>query len=605
MSSSFIRILLTSIVLTSVIPTSAQEQKLAVVIGVNAYRANSGLPTLQHAASDAAALSSTLRNTGFTVYEMTHDEARKAGQETMSPQLAYIRDQIKGVLEFPNLGDRDAVLITLHGHGVQYDMVDAKGNKTPKFYFCPADATVDGLKTANEITDRNRLLPLEELYADLASCPAATKLLIVDACRNDPTSPSVFRESLASATLPKLPAPTGGTAAFFSCKANQRAVEDSALKQGVFSHFLVKGLQGEADLPLAGKPADGIITFAELSAYVANNTYAHVYDKYKVRQSPELRGDYDLNLPLARISKPLPDLITNSVSMKLKLIRTGEFLMGNDDTRGGLESAGFVLSDSFDNSDEHPAHRVRITKPFYMGIHEVTRGQFAAFVNETSYQTEAEKDGKGGYGNDAAGNGAQKPEYNWKDNGTSQTDAHPVINVSWNDALEFVKWLSKQEGKQYRLPTEAEWEYCCRAASGTHFSSGDGLVSLKGFANVLDTSYKGEYTNNDDKVYQPFPFDDGFVYTSPVGRFKPNGFGLYDMHGNVWEWCSDRYGKDYYATSPMNDPAGATSGSYRVCRGGSWFYSAWFCRSAHRSYVDPSYRNVGLGFRLALSPSGE
>jgi sulfatase modifying factor 1 len=295
---------------------------------------------------------------------------------------------------------------------------------------------------------------------------------------------------------------------------------------------------------------------------------------------------------------------TNSIGMKLKLIPPGEFMMGSNSSRGDLETAGFVLPDDFDNNDEQPAHRVRITNPFYMGIHEVTRGQFAAFVNDTGYQTEAEKDGKGGYGFDAAGNGAQKPEYNWKHNGMSQTDSHPVVNVSWNDTVEFIQWLSKKEGKQYRLPTEAEWEYSCRAGSETHFSSGDSLASLKGFGNMLDASYKGQYTN-DYKLFQPFPFDDGFVYTSPVGQFKANKFGLYDMHGNVWEWCSDWYGPDYYATSPLADPAGATSGLGRVLRGGSWWLSARVCRSVSREDFGPSFRSRDLGFRLALSPSGQ
>lgn len=282
----------------------AQERKLAVVIGVNAYRSNSGLPRLKHAEADAEALSGTLREVGYKVYKMTHAAGRQAGQEEMAPQLAYIRDQIQGVLEYPNLGANDAVLITLHGHGVQYDQIGSDGTKTPKFYFCPADATVSGLKSANDITERNRLLPLDELYADLESCKAATKLLIVDACRNDPTAPGVFRESLASATLPKLPPPRGGTAAFFSCKPNQRAVEDANLQKGVFTHFLVKGLQGKADISPEEKPADGVITFAELSAYVADNTYAYVFTKFKARQSPELRGKYDPNMQIATV--PLP-----------------------------------------------------------------------------------------------------------------------------------------------------------------------------------------------------------------------------------------------------------------------------------------------------------
>jgi len=313
----------------------------------------------------------------------------------------------------------------------------------------------------------------------------------------------------------------------------------------------------------------------------------------------------DLQLEIKKSLPINPDLITNSVGMKLKLIPAGEFMMGSNASRGDLEADGFVWSDAFDNSHEQPAHRVRISKPFYMGIHEVTRGQFAEFVNDTGYRTDAEKDGQGGSGVDAAGNAARKREYTWKDNGLSQTDSHPVINVSWNDAVEFIKWLSKKEGKQYRLPTEAEWEYCCRAGSEAHFSTGDSLASLKGFGNMLDASYKGEYPNNDDKKNQPFPFADGFVYTSPVGRFKTNGFGLYDMHGNVWEWCSDWYGKDYYATSPMTDPGGPTTGSNRVLRGGSWFGSAASCRAALRGGFDPTDRGSYLGFRLALSPSDQ
>ncbi|MFM9966257.1 MAG: caspase domain-containing protein [Planctomycetaceae bacterium] len=291
----------------------AQGRKLAVVVGVNAYRPNSGLPALQHADSDATKLSAALRANGFTVYELTHEVARQPGKETLAPNIEYIRDAIEGMLEFPNLGREDSILVALHGHGVQFEEVKTvkkngkdEEERTPKFYFCPADATISGIKIVNDLTDRNHLLPLEELYEQLAGCKATTKLLIVDACRNDPTQPGLFREGLASATLPKLPPPTGGTAAFFSCKSNQRAVEDPALQQGVFTHFLVQGLLGKADLPLEGKPAgDGVITLSELSAYVGNNTYAHVYEKYKVKQSPELRGDYDLNLPLARVTAPL------------------------------------------------------------------------------------------------------------------------------------------------------------------------------------------------------------------------------------------------------------------------------------------------------------
>ncbi len=600
MSNFFIRVLTISIALTSVIPAFCQERKLAVVVGVNAYRANSGLPTLQHAGGDAAALSGTLRDSGFTVYEMTHDEARKGGQETMSPQLDYIRDQIKGILESPNLGENDAILITLHGHGVQYDFVDNAGKKTPKFYFCPADATVAELKTANEITERNNLLPLEELYADLANCTAATKLLIVDACRNDPTAPNIFRSSLASSTLPKLPPPTGGTATFFSCKANQQAVEDSGLQQGVFTHFLVKGLQGDADQPTAGKPGDGIITFAELSTYVANNTYAHVYDKFKVRQSPELRGDYDLNLPLVRINRQIPQEITNSIGMTLKLIPAGEFLMGSSDAdvAAALKADSNITAENL--KGERPQHRVKISRPFYAGVYEVTQGEYEAVMgtNPSHFST--------------SGGGGDKV-------GGMNTKRFPVETVSWYDAIEFCNKLSQKEKltpyysltsveredghiksatvvvgqasslptSGYRLPTEAEWEYLCRSATTSAYNFGSVLNGDK--ANVdgnypFGTTTKGSFLER----------------STDVGSYAVNRFGLHDVHGNVWEWCFDVYDESSYGSrsGTTADPLSSSGSEYRVLRGGSWYSLSGVARSAGRAGIQPVDRDGSDGFRL-------
>lgn len=302
MHKSIVVLAVFALICWSVAEVSAEGRKLAVVVGVNAYRSNSGLPNLRYAASDAKSLSAALRQQGYTVFELTHERAREPGSEHFAPNVAYIRDQIEGVLRYPNLGADDAVLISLHGHGVQFEQLDDSGRRVPQFFFCPADATITGVKTANELSASNHLLPLDEIYAQLGECTAATKLLVVDACRNDPTQPEVFRSALASSTLPKLPPPPGGTAAFFSCRAEQRAVEDPELNQGVFTYFIVQGLQGRADQPREGQTSgDGIVTLAELSAYVANNTYAHVYEKYNVRQSPELRGDFDLNLPLASL----------------------------------------------------------------------------------------------------------------------------------------------------------------------------------------------------------------------------------------------------------------------------------------------------------------
>lgn len=299
--SQHLRLAVLTLLLVFTPRAEAAGRKLAVVVGVDTYRSGSGLPSLEHATSDARSLAGVLRENGFTVYEMTHETARRPGAETLAPTIAYVRDQIDGVLGFPNLGPDDVVVVSLHGHGVQFAPRTGDAASTPRFYFCPADSTIAGLGHVEDVSERNHLLPLEELYMSLGRCEAATKLLVIDACRNDPTRPSVFREGLASATLPKLPPPPGGTIAFFSCKENERAVEDPRLRKGVFTHFLVSGLRGAADQPAAGRPGDGIVTCSELATYVANNTYQYVFDTYRTRQTPRLRGEFDLTLPLARV----------------------------------------------------------------------------------------------------------------------------------------------------------------------------------------------------------------------------------------------------------------------------------------------------------------
>ena len=211
---------------------------------------------------------------------------------------------------------------------------------------------------------------------------------------------------------------------------------------------------------------------------------------------------------------------------------------------------------------------MRITKPFYLGTYHVTRGQFRQFVTDTGYKTDAEKGEKPG----AWGWNPDKKEfgfnekYSWRNAGFEQTDEHPVVNVSWNDAVEFCKWLSKKEGKTYRLPTEAEWEYACRAGTTTRYYSGDDPETLAKVGNVADAAAKAKFP---DWKYT-IKANDGYVFTAPVGKFKPNAFGLYDMHGNAWQWCADWYGAEYYATSPADDPTGPDSGYGRVLRGGSW-----------------------------------
>ena len=257
---------------------------------------------------------------------------------------------------------------------------------------------------------------------------------------------------------------------------------------------------------------------------------------------------------------------TNSLGMKLTLIPAGEFMMGSPDGETGAEA------------NEHPRHRVRITKPFYLGIYSVTRGQFGKFVAATNYQADKEKVGKRGANSaddTAADASPQKSESTWRDPGFPQTDEHPVVNVSWNGAVAFCKWLSDQEGRRYRLPTEAEWEYACREGTTSAYFFGDNPADLAEFAHI------GSHD-----------------FTAPVGSLRPNPFGLYDIIGNTWQWCSDWYGADYYKNSLSDDPPGPLTGTERVERGGSWRSGPARCRCAVRDFFGPGHHGFRIGFRV-------
>ena len=165
---------------------------------------------------------------------------------------------------------------------------------------------------------------------------------------------------------------------------------------------------------------------------------------------------------------------------------------------------------------------------------------------------------------------------------------YPVHKVSWNDAVEFCRRLSEKENKTYRLPTEAQWEYACRAGTTTPFYTGETISTDQ-------ANYDGRYVYGNGSSGRPRH------KPKPVGSFSANGFGLYDMHGNVNEWCQDWYGKDYYATSPISNPQGPSSGKDRVMRGGSYGFYPRFCRSAERGWLTPDVSVSSVnGFRIVL-----
>jgi formylglycine-generating enzyme required for sulfatase activity len=286
-----------------------------------------------------------------------------------------------------------------------------------------------------------------------------------------------------------------------------------------------------------------------------------------------------------------PRKFTNSVLMEMIPIRTGKFMMGSPVGEKG----------HFESED---LHEVRMETPYYLASRPVTVRQFRDFVNDKAYHrgktysTEPERDGKGGSGYDETTGKLEgrKPEYTWKNPGWKPfEDDHPVVNVTWNDAVAYCEWLKKKEGKDYRLPTEAEWEYACRAGNQAAYFTGDDVQSLKGYANVSDAAAKKKFPTWTTAA----EFDDGYVFTSPVGSYKPNPWGLYDMHGNVWQWCSDLYGK--YDKEDNLDPKGSKTGGLRVLRGGSWSLIPQECRAASRNWLEPAHRDCDIGFRVALS----
>ncbi len=264
------------------------------------------------------------------------------------------------------------------------------------------------------------------------------------------------------------------------------------------------------------------------------------------------------------------------------LIPPGEFLMGStDEERARLVEEAKAADGGFSIDripNEGPQHRVKITQPFWLSRHEVTRGQFRAFLEQADHKTEAERNGKGGFGV-LGGKWGQDPRLVWSNPGFEQTDEHPVVQVSRNDALAFCRWLSKKAGGvKYALPSEAQWEYACRAGSTTLFYFGDSEAALREQVWSKENSPRG---------------------THSVGQLKPNAWNLFDMHGNVWEWCADGYAADYYKQSPTDDPTGPATSPSHVSRSGGWGSHAWESRSTGRSNKTPEYADHAQGFRVA------
>ena len=261
----------------------------------------------------------------------------------------------------------------------------------------------------------------------------------------------------------------------------------------------------------------------------ASNSYQEEKQRQEQRAKNDAKPHQNFTIDLGQ-----------GVMLEMIAIPGGTFWMGSPDGEG--------------NDDEYPRHQVTVA-PFYMGKYPVTQAQWQTVMGNNPSKLKGER--------------------------------CPVESVSWNDCQAFLKKLNatplqsplNQGGQRgvFRLPSEAEWEYACRAGTHTAYSFGDNPAQLGNYAWFED--------NSGGK-------------THPVGQLKPNAFGLYDMHGNVWEWCHDWYDDAYYANSPRENPTGPSSGHFRLLRGGSWNYFTTLCRSAFRLSNDPDYRNSNIGVRV-------
>lgn len=330
---------------------------------------------------------------------------------------------------------------------------------------------------------------------------------------------------------------------------------------------------------------------------------------------------------------------TDSPRIEFVRVEPGEFTMGVGRTLYGPTRRELDEDHPFsvhikgnEEGNEQPAHKVKLTRPFEIAAREVTVGQFRQFVEETGYVTDAEKHGTAiGFDREANDTSDRKlhfkrfvqdEKYTWKSPGFPQQDDHPVVCVSWNDAQAFCKWLSDEEGVTCRLPTEAEWEYACKAGTDTWYSFGNDPDLAYAHGNVADAALEQVHPGltKFQRIVRLQPGEgDGVIYTAPVGRFKPNPWGLYDVHGNVWEWVNDKYEELHYRARVKKnaterkideeevvivDPTGPSKttadryGDWRVIRGGGWNVAPISCRSTMRAYGETGDAFCYTGFRV-------
>ena len=540
--------------------TTPEPRYFAFVVGVSDYYSKT-MEDLSFAAKDATDVGDELQKLG---YDVTRCVGREASREQIVGQFeAFLKKLAEAQIE-----PHDVVLILFSGHGQELPTrVEPEGQAAITEavpYFCAWDAvaydekqhTLAGLR-AEAVEEKLGLVSINRILGGLEKSNSLNNLLIVDACRSNPAKGKA--PQITGSTIRQLPQ---GISMLFAARSGQKSYEsvDPNVRNGVFTHYLLQGLRGEA------KNSRGQITWMRLVTKVSEDVPGEGFNLAGGKdlvQSPHFVNNSDANIILSR--RVLPKVLVapfdtataksgqaawaahlgievstkNSVDMQMILIPPGEFMMGSADDD---ETA-------YDN--EKPQHRVTLTNAFLMAETEVTQVQWKAVMGTEPWkETESVKEGAN----------------------------YPATYVSWDDAEEFCRRLSEKECRTYRLPTEAEWEYACRAGTTTKYHFGNDESALGRFA-----------------WYNKNTWDVDEKYAHLVRHKQSNPFGLYDMHGNVWEWCSDWYG--WYRSESQVNPSGPEPDWQRMHRGGDWIRTARDCRAPYRVRYTPSLKSVYGGFR--------
>ena len=501
-----------------------EPKRIALLVGVNEYD-SSEFPKLSYAEKDAEALSTELERLGFKTMVMKGSAKRR-----WHATRANIVKQVGQLSE--GLGKDDVLLVALLGHGVQADADADGGTPASDSFFCPVDAVPQ---------DPKKLISVRELVEQTLPARIGFRIVLVDACHRRGEAKDIA-VGVQGKSMP-LPA---NTCVFYGCRAGEESHEREELEHGLFVHCLLDGLRGGV--------AKGPVTWSGLQEHVVEMMGSARMAKHLPAghtQTPLALSTLD-RLVLADSPAVAPkQIVSRTTGMKFVFIPKGEYLRGSPDSDDMSELA---------DKNEKPQHRVKISKDFYLGQHEVTQAEWKAVM-----ETEP-----------------------WKmDPAAKEGSDYPAIHVSWSDAREFCEKLSKLDGELCRLPTEAEWELAARGGTTTRYSFGDDPAELDDYAwHSKNATAAGE------------------KHAHRVGQKKPSPFGLYDTMGNVWEWCEDLYGKKEYANYEGKlavDPAGPSgkAGS-RVIRGGGFFNSQVFARMGYRGFMPVQTRGSGIGFRVLV-----